>query len=781
MSKLISIFLAFIFISCGGGGSGGSNNEQQNITNTINTKADLGELRQTQMPTENVEPLYSCANPTKTPSAATNNLYFDVVGLQDELEASLLVAIDNLNTLAQQQITITNNGCIKAEQKINNASTATLHYWIKDIKPTNGQTCTIKSKELGKTDFTDVVIKIDCTTPVRIQTNLPKTHYLDLEEDFFVPKVEVFSGDKLLDFVALDYSVDDTNVATIRQETGYLIFKKQGKVTVTVRPDPRFYRSNSLDFVVQTKPKDIIVQALEIGQSPVFSIGASMEVVVPNKTTLVRVLLHSPKGAKLNKANLSIISDKGTTTKALTCPKALNKTPFANFYYALEETCYTILNTENELKNLQKTSVLKFDINNQSYYATPNVTDPIKIKLRLVSGTNSKRQTVMPKISDVKQTLLQAFPISDIEISAQIKKDLVLERDKDAQKSLDDALNKINNVRKQEDKDSYYYGFLAINAAGIVGLANTPGKAAVGIDIYEHKNAIKDTMAHEMGHNFGLMHTPCGTGEQRDSFWQSNAYDGVNVGLLTDNPIFVQQSRSLKSPYAKPDLSVYNKQADIMGYCNGTNFSTHNYAILAYNIPNWSKKPSELFSSKLPSAKKIQRIISGTILYPEDKIILSPTELTSNSLDETYFANNYGYTVTITTKTSKINYPLQLQKLDHSPKLGFELIVPFDDEIVALEFFRKNHPVSYKLKEFSSPATTRSVFAKTIEFKNKTISWNTEKNPFMTSVLIEPNGKRHLLTSTNTSGKFKIENDLQGRLEIYLSNGTNNELHIYDL
>ena len=45
---------------------------------------------------------------------------------------------------------------------------------------------------------------------------------------------------------------------------------------------------------------------------------------------------------------------------------------------------------------------------------------------------------------------------------------------------------------------------------GSTGLGFRPGNAAVGWDAYTNPTSALETMQHELGHNFSLMHTDCG-------------------------------------------------------------------------------------------------------------------------------------------------------------------------------------------------------------------------------------------------------------------------------
>jgi hypothetical protein len=70
------------------------------------------------------------------------------------------------------------------------------------------------------------------------------------------------------------------------------------------------------------------------------------------------------------------------------------------------------------------------------------------------------------------------------------------------------VLGEINALRVAEGSNDYYLGFVGTTYnSGIVGLAFAPGRAAISWDKMPTAPRIA---AHELGHNFGRLHAPCG-------------------------------------------------------------------------------------------------------------------------------------------------------------------------------------------------------------------------------------------------------------------------------
>ncbi|AYJ73947.1 hypothetical protein phiLo_95 [Thermus phage phiLo] len=104
----------------------------------------------------------------------------------------------------------------------------------------------------------------------------------------------------------------------------------------------------------------------------------------------------------------------------------------------------------------------------------------------------------------------------------------------------------------------YYYGFVRIDySSGIGGMGLIGGPVAVG---YDSPFGGPGIMAHELGHNFGRLHAPCGGAQDVD---QNYPYDGGKTGVWG----YDLQYGTLVSP----------EEANIMGYCGYRFVSDYNY------------------------------------------------------------------------------------------------------------------------------------------------------------------------------------------------------------
>jgi hypothetical protein len=130
----------------------------------------------------------------------------------------------------------------------------------------------------------------------------------------------------------------------------------------------------------------------------------------------------------------------------------------------------------------------------------------------------------------------------------------------DANGEWENVLNEMAALRVAESvSDSlYYYGVVHPGyPAGVAGIGFIGSPAAVGWD----EAIIDQIAAHEIGHNWGRLHAPCGAPADVDPNWPTAPrYDNANIGVYG----FDLTTNSLISPQV----------ADIMSYCQTQQWSS---------------------------------------------------------------------------------------------------------------------------------------------------------------------------------------------------------------
>jgi hypothetical protein len=120
------------------------------------------------------------------------------------------------------------------------------------------------------------------------------------------------------------------------------------------------------------------------------------------------------------------------------------------------------------------------------------------------------------------------------------------------------VLAEMNALRNAESSVRHYFGVVKVSYnSGVAGYGYVPGRAAVG---WDYLPSGRNVAAHELTHNFGRFHAPCGSVGGPDPNYP---YAGGTIGVygydLTTNVLRLPSS------------------VDIMGYCSNPWISDYNY------------------------------------------------------------------------------------------------------------------------------------------------------------------------------------------------------------
>lgn len=120
------------------------------------------------------------------------------------------------------------------------------------------------------------------------------------------------------------------------------------------------------------------------------------------------------------------------------------------------------------------------------------------------------------------------------------------------------VLSEMNALRMTESSTRNYFGVVRVTYnSGVAGYGYVPGRAAVG---WDYLPSGRNVAAHELTHNFGRYHAPCGGVAGADP---SFPYAGGTIGVYG----YDLTTSTLRGPAS----------FDIMGYCNNPWISDYNY------------------------------------------------------------------------------------------------------------------------------------------------------------------------------------------------------------
>ncbi len=145
-------------------------------------------------------------------------------------------------------------------------------------------------------------------------------------------------------------------------------------------------------------------------------------------------------------------------------------------------------------------------------------------------------------------------------------------------------LGELASVRRADGSAAYYYGFVDVSyGSGIAGIGYVGNPVATGRD------DSLETLVHELGHNFGREHAPCGTNGDPGYPYPNGRLGSWGYDL---------EKRTLISP---------TQTYDLMSYCNPTWVSDHNYA----QVQKFLESKKSAARSALADAPLL--LISGSI------------------------------------------------------------------------------------------------------------------------------------------------------------------------
>lgn len=200
-----------------------------------------------------------------------------------------------------------------------------------------------------------------------------------------------------------------------------------------------------------------------------------------------------------------------------------------------------------------------------------NNVPPLQIKIVPIQYTHTPNQRTYaaPTVDRVSDWIMRTYPVSNVQISwhAPVSFTGNLTTSEDFNR----LLNDITTLKTSEGapKAQVYYGLIPTSSSGsswfssgYAGLGWIGSRVAIGLDYSSQTSQIA---AHEVGHNLGMLHTPCGV----SSYDQSYPYANASIGQYG---LDVSSGR----------LYAPTTNRDMMSYCDPKWISDYTYKYL-YN------------------------------------------------------------------------------------------------------------------------------------------------------------------------------------------------------
>jgi Peptidase M66 len=494
----------------------------------------------------------------------------------------------------------------------------------------------------------------------------------------------------------------------------------------TVKPDP--------------SAPDLFVKRLEWGQS----VLKSDLRLLPGKAAVLRAFVNATQAGMTGVIVRATASVGGVTLGTLdlgaptSVPTTDTATDLASTYWGVLPKEWVKSGLEVKLTVDAGRGVKESNEGNNTQILKPAVGTGNTLYLMMVpiiQGGKTALTLDATALAELKSTLMRYWPLADVDI--QVRAPYTI--------TTNDGFGELVKLRDADGSKRYYYGFEeSCCGVGSVGYPVSAG------------NANPWTIAHELGHNFGMLHAPCGADNYLDANYP------VKDGKI-DAWGFDPRDNSLVDP------AKYN---DLMGYCNTTWVSDYMY------------RKVQLFLEKYPPADKLSApatnlvLVSGTVT--NGQISLEPLKRITG-VASAATSGQYNLSLETASGTKRISFDLRrathqdgTEKLiDHAQ---FSFTMPDPGSISKLTI-SQGGTVKLEQSAVVGLARVQSVQATTVQRNGSsvTVTWDARVYSSVAVAHIAPDGTRTTLALELTGGMATLELGSlgAGQFEVSASDGLN--------
>jgi Peptidase M66 len=493
----------------------------------------------------------------------------------------------------------------------------------------------------------------------------------------------------------------------------------------TIKPDP--------------SGPDLFVKRLEWGQS----VLKSDLRLLPGKAAVLRAFVNATQAGisgVIVRATASVggvilgTIDLGAPTSVPTTDTA---TDLASTYWGVLPKEWVKTGLEVRLELDAGRSVKESNEGNNTQILKPAVGTGNKLYMMMVpivQGGKTALTLDAAAVAELKSALMRYWPLADVDI--QVRAPYTVKSD---------GFAELVAMRQADGSKRYYYGFEE-SCCG-VGSLGYPVSAG---------NANPWTIAHELGHNFGMLHAPCGADNYLDTNYP------VKTGKI-DSWGFDPRDNSLVDP------AKYN---DLMSYCSTTWVSDYMY------------RKVQLFLEQYPSGDKVSApttnllLVSGKVT--NGQISLEPLKRISGVASA---ATSGRYNLSLETASGAKQISFDLHRATHqdgTEKLidnaQFSFTMPDPGSISKLTI-SQGGAVKLEQNAVVGLARVQSVQATTVQRSGSsvTVTWDAAVYSSVAVAHIAHDGTRTTLALELTGGKATLElGSLDaGQFEVSASDGLN--------
>ena len=490
---------------------------------------------------------------------------------------------------------------------------------------------------------------------------------------------------------------------------------------------------------------DLFVKRLEWGQSV---LKADLR-LVPGKSAVLRAFVNATQAGIVGVTVRATASVNGATvgTLDLTAPASVpitdTATDLASTYWGVLPKEWVKAGLEVRLEVDAGRSVAESDEGNNTQMLKPTVGTGNKLLLTMVPvivNGNAAPALDAAAVASLKTGLMLYWPLADVDIQVRAPYTVLK-----SNPSSSDVLSEITTLMEADNSGRYYYGYY--NLSGGIGWIGYPASAG-GTNL--------KIVAHELGHNLGQYHAPCGGPSGVDANYP---YKDGSIGSWGIDP----RTNTLVDP---------TKYKDVMGYC-GTNWvSDYMYRRVQLFLEQFTLK------SSLNTAPSDLLLVSGRVtngqisLEPMQRIsgvaVAPKTGLYNLSLETASGVQQVSFDVRTTTHEDGSEAVLE------NAQFSFTLPDPGSISKVTVSGYGV---ASLQQSAKVTPARVQSVKPTTVQrtASSVTVTWDAAVYSSVAVAHIAPDGTRTTLALGLTGGSATLELGTLGvgQFEVSASDGLN--------
>jgi hypothetical protein len=330
--------------------------------------------------------------------------------------------------------------------------------------------------------------------------------------------------------------------------------------------------------------------------------------LVAGKEALLRVhLVAAPSQLSLSQPLAGAVYQGNAFVGNLsfTCP---NPIPTTTNQRDLSTTCNATLpetwvarGLRVELQADPNNQVAESDESDNALTLSPSVGAGTVLYLTVVPVVHQGQTASVPSFS---QTLLSIWPLQSIASNTRAPYTFSGTLGSNDGYAWGQLLGELALLRQVDGSGRYYYGFVRVRyTSGIAGIGYIGSPVAAG---WDYPSSAPEVMAHELGHNFGRRHAPCGRVSGVDPNYP---YPNARIGTWG----YDLASGALRDP---------SQYYDLMSYCYPQWVSDYHYeaaqSFLENNPPSPLSLPEEglLFSGRIRG--------DGVVFNPPLRLAVAP-------------------------------------------------------------------------------------------------------------------------------------------------------------